>query len=141
MKKIFDKLKFYIKKNNIFFYVLVAVCLFIMLILPACRTTEDIKEHTTITNTNNSTKLDSQSKITLSLAEEDTPNELLNILIMFEDEPSLEYINKLKEENVKIISKTGKIISAQALAVDIKKILFYDSIKKIEIDKRKQIIK
>lgn len=84
-------------------------------------------------------KLDAKSISELNKAEENDDSALLSIVILLNDELTDEVVDSLSEADVKIIAKTGKIISANATAQSIRKISNYNSIRSIEINKSKTI--
>jgi len=84
-------------------------------------------------------KLDAKSIAELKKAESEGSSKNLPIVILLNEEPNEETINKISEAGVKIIVTTGNIISANAKADAIRKISNFDSIKSIEVNKSKII--
>jgi len=121
------------------------ICVIMCIIMStSCKSTEysgknELNTDTTKNHNIGINKLDANSRVVLSRAESNAPGKILDLVIMFSEDISDEELNKFREENIKIISKIGKIVTAQATPLDIKKIIYHDKIEKIEINKHKQI--
>ena len=112
-------------------YILSAVTLIAIFSLYACKSGECTSDENTMN------KLDAQSQLELTRAEQANSDKMISIVMMFEEEPTESIIEEMKEMKVKIITKVGKIVTAQANTESIKKIIKCKAIKQIEINKRK----
>lgn len=80
-------------------------------------------------------KLDALSKSNLLKAESEDPEKMYNAVIMTDSELNEEKTNRLKNENVIIIKKTGKIITVELTTAGLRKLLEYDFVKTVEFNK------
>ncbi len=112
-------------------YILTAVTIIAIFSLYACKSSECTSDGTAMN------KLDAQSQTELTRAEKENPETMHGIMMMFDETPSEDMIEALKNMKVKIITKVGKIVTAEARTENIKKILKCKSIKQVEINKSK----
>lgn len=112
-------------------YIFSLVTIIAIFTLFACKSSECTSDGTAMN------KLDAQSQMELTRAEQVNPEAMLGIVMMFEDIPSDKIIEELRNMKVKIITKVGKIVTAEANTENVKKIIKCKAIKQIEINKRK----
>ena len=84
-----------------------------------------------------SSKLDAASKIELAHAEETAPASKLSLVILLDknfDEATAEALKKI---DVKLITKAGRIVTAEAAAASIRELMALPQVISIEINKTK----
>ncbi len=90
-------------------------------------------------NCNSDSKLDAKSKERLQDFEDKNALDEINFLAEFTAAPTDSQIEELKEMGVKNITKAGNIVSGNAQAKIIRKLLKFDYVKIVEIAKLKSI--
>jgi len=113
-------------------YLFAVVTILVMISLYACKTNNITSQG------NGMSKLDVQSQIELTRAEQANSEDMIGVVMLFEEEPTDIMLDELKEMKVKIITKVGKIITAKANVESIRKLIKYDKVKQIDINKSKQ---
>ena len=84
-------------------------------------------------------KLDAMSKRELVLAEESAPEGVLSLVMLLNRNYDEALGEELKKINVKVISKAGRIITAEAGAKSTRDLLKLPQVTSIEINKTKSI--
>ncbi len=110
-------------------YLFSAVTIFAILSLYACRSSNCSDDGDGLS------KLDAQSQMELTRAEQANSDDMLSVVLLFEVDPNEKMLDELKEMKVKIITKVGKILTAQANIESIKKIIKCNKVKQVEINK------
>ena len=80
-------------------------------------------------------KLDALSIQNLLAAEKESPEEVLDIVILLYNEADNKTIGQVEKYGATIITKVSNIIAARAKPIVIRKLLHHKSIKSIEINK------